>query len=150
METQSLLDQLLGSDNTNRARAEAELNNQRSSNPAALMSLFVSNMQSVKPDVAQISCVLFKKYFLDNQEGVSGDDLEQMRQKVIESIDFKSQSLTLLKTKADLISKVYSVQGKNEELLGMLVGWAQSEDAISKQFAMHVFERQVECHLPIE
>lgn len=55
--------------------------------------------------------------------------------------------MVLLKRKGDLISKIFTLQNKNEELLGLLVNWAQSEDDMSKQFAMYVFEKQTECHL---
>jgi hypothetical protein len=34
--------------------------------------------------------------------------------------------------------------------LGQLVEWAQSDDAVSKQFAMYIFEKQTECHLSDE
>ena len=147
METSNLLSDILGQDNTVRQRAETELNNQRTANPAALLSLFISNMRSEQLEIAQISCILFKKYFLDNSEGISATDYEQMKQAVMESLDFKTQPLLLLKRKGDVLSKIFSLQGKNEELLNLLVSWAQSDDSISKQFAMYVFEILSECHL---
>jgi hypothetical protein len=107
-------------------------------------------MKSDKIEVAQVSCVLFKKYFLENSEGISNEDFEMMKQAVMESLDFKTQPLLLLKRKGDVISKIYSLQGKNEELLSLLVQWAQSEDVNSKQFAMYVFEILSECHLTEE
>lgn len=64
-------------------------------------------MKSDKPEVAQIACVLFKKYFLDNTEGVDPSDLESMKMAVLTSLDFKTQQLPLLKRKGDLISKVF-------------------------------------------
>lgn len=42
------------------------------------MQLFTANLKSDKIEVAQVSCVLFKKYFLDNSEGVSSTDFDQM------------------------------------------------------------------------
>ena len=71
METSNLLKDILGQDNTSRQRAEAEINSQRKSNPAGLVQLFMTNMRSDQVEIAQISCILFKKYFLDNSEGVS-------------------------------------------------------------------------------
>jgi len=56
----------------------------------------------------------------------------------------------LLKRKGDVLSKIFSLQGKNEELLNLLVQWAQSDDSNSKQFAMYVFEVLSECHLKPE
>jgi hypothetical protein len=75
METANLVQAILGADNTARQRAETQLNSQRTTDPAGLMQLFMTNMKSDKPEVAQISCVLFKKYFLENSEGVSPNDL---------------------------------------------------------------------------
>ena len=147
METSNLLQDILGHDNTARQRAEAELNTQRTSNPAALLQLFIANMRSEKVEVAQISCILFKKYFLDNSEGISTADYETMKQAVMDSLDFKTQPILLLKRKGDVLSKIFSLQDKNEDLLNLLVQWAQSEDPISKQFAMYVFEILSECHL---
>jgi hypothetical protein len=37
-----------------------------------------------------MSCVLFKKYFLDNSEGINPNDFEMMKQVVLDSLDFKS------------------------------------------------------------
>lgn len=46
-------------------------------------------------------------------------------------MDF-NQPLTLLKRKGDIISKIYSKQNKNEDLLKMLVDWAQSENMVGR------------------
>ena len=107
-------------------------------------------MSSEKADVAQIACVLFKKYFLDNTEGVNPSDYAAMQEAVLQSLDFKNQNMVLLKRKGDFISKVFTLQNKNEQLLSLLVEWAQSEDIQSKQFAMYIFEKQTECHLSDE
>ena len=32
----------------------------------------------------------------------------------------------------------------------ILVSWAQSDDSVSKQMSMYVFEKQTECHLSDE
>ena len=72
-----------------------------------------------------------------------------MLQAVMQSLNF-TQPMLLLKRKGDLISKLFMLQNKNEQLLGQLVEWAQAEDAVSKQFAMYIFEKQTECHLSDE
>lgn len=79
METTNLLQDILAQDNSARQRAETELNNLRTSNPASLIQLFISNMKNDKIEVAQMSCILFKKYFLDNSEGVTEADFEMMK-----------------------------------------------------------------------
>ena len=73
-----------------------------------------------------------------------------MQEAVLQSLDFKNQNMVLLKRKGDFISKVFTLQNKNEQLLSLLVEWAQSEDIQSKQFAMYIFEKQTECHLSDE
>jgi len=78
MDTSNLVQAILGADNTARQRAEAELNSQRTTNPTGLMQMFMANMKSDNTQVAQTSCVLFKKYFLENSEGVDSDVLRQM------------------------------------------------------------------------
>ena len=88
METTNLVQAILGADNTARQRAEAELNNQRTSNPTGLMQMFMANMKSDNTQVAQTSWVLFKKYFLENSEGVDSDVLRQMQEAVMESLNF--------------------------------------------------------------
>jgi len=65
--------------------------------------------------------VLFKKFFLDNTEGVNPEDLEQMKQTVLDSLDFHNQKLLTLKRKADILAKIFKLQNKNEELLKLLV-----------------------------
>lgn len=112
--------------------------------------MFIQNMKNESVEIAQISCVLFKKYFLDNSEGITESDFEMMKQAVMDSLDFNSQPLLLLKRKGDVISKIFSLQGQNEQLLTLLVQWAQSDNVVSKQFAMYVFEILSECHLSNE
>jgi len=90
MQTTNILADILGADNTARQRAEAELNSQRTANPAGLLQLFMDNMRSDKIEVAQISCVLFKKYFLEKSDGISEADFEQMKQAVMSSLDFSA------------------------------------------------------------
>ena len=118
-------------DNSVRQRAEAELSSKRAANPTALLQLFVGNLKNDNVEVAQMSCVLFKKYFLDNSEGVAANDFDQMRIAVLESVDFQTQPMVLLKRKGDLISKIFMLQEKNEDLLQILVQWAQSDNSAS-------------------
>jgi hypothetical protein len=55
-----------------------------------------------------------------------------MQNAVMESLDFKTQPLLLLKRKGDVLSKICTLRGQNETLLGLLVGWAQSSDPVEK------------------
>lgn len=81
-----------------------------------------------------MACLLFKKYFLDESKRgyvVSAEDLEQMRMNVMGNLDF-AQPMKLLKRKGDIISKIYSKQDKNEDLLKMMVDWAQSDNNVGR------------------
>ena len=140
---------LLALDNSVRGRAETELTTKRQSDPASLMQLFVTNLKNENVEVAQMSCVLFKKYFLDDQQGLQPSDFEQMKVTVMESLDF-AQPMLLLKRKGDIIAKVFTLLDQSEVLLQSLVEWANSESSQSKQMAMYVFERLSECHLSTE
>jgi hypothetical protein len=88
MQSANLLQEVLDTNNTVRTRAEGELNTQRSANPAGLLQLFVSNLSNDNEEITQISCVLFKKYFLDDTKDVNPEDYEKMKQAVLESLDF--------------------------------------------------------------
>jgi len=133
MEAPNLLSTIMNASTStvDRQRAEAELTSQRTANPAALLQLFVGNLKNDNVETAQMSCIMFKKYFLDNTEGVNPNDFDQMRVAVLESLDFKTQPMVLLKRKGDLISKIFMLQEKSEELLHILVQWAQSDDSVS-------------------
>jgi hypothetical protein len=50
----------------------------------------MEGMKQNKLEEASLSCVLFKKYFLDDKraEGVSEGDLEMMRTTVMSTLDF--------------------------------------------------------------
>lgn len=86
-------------------------------------------MQSEKQEVASLSCILFKKYFLDDRsaESISESDLETMKTTIMSTLNF-NQPLPLLKRKGDLISKIFAKQNKNEDLLNLLVEWAGSDN----------------------
>ena len=72
-----------------------------------------------------------------------------MKTTIMSTMDFE-QPLTLLKRKGDIISKIFAKQNKNEELLKVLVQWAQAENVKSRQFAMYLFEVLSDCHLTPE
>ena len=57
-----------------------------------------------------MSCILLKKYFLDfkSTAELNDTDLEAFKQAVSASIDFSTQSISLLKRKGDVLSKVFA------------------------------------------
>jgi len=102
-----------------------------------------------KFEVASMCCVLLKKYFLDSraQTELGPQDLENLRNALLESINLEKQPLTLLKRKGDVLSKIYAKLNKTEMLLAYLVQLADHQDGKVRQFAMYVFEILSEVHL---
>ncbi len=58
--------------------------------------------------------------------------------------------MTLLKRKGDIIAKIFTKQGRSEELLELLVQWSACEEPNGRQFAMYIFEVLADCHLQTE
>jgi hypothetical protein len=116
-----------------RKRAEESLMSERNTNPANLLNLLVEGMKNADQGVAQLAALMYKKLFLDDSrvEQLSMEDLDLMKQAVMSTIsgDFSSQNMTLLKRKGDIISKIYVRQNRSEELLKMLVEWANSDSS---------------------
>lgn len=125
--------------------------NERTSNPSNLLNILVEGMKNQEQTIAQLAALMYKKLFLDDSrsEEISADDLEMMKQTVMNTMDF-NQPMTLLKRKGDIISKIYAKQNKSEDLLKLLVEWAQSDNVTSRQFAMYLFEVLSDCHLTPE
>ena len=147
----NILESLLSTNNDVRKGAESLLENERNANPTHLINVFLEGMKKDNLEIASLACVLFKKYFLDDRraEGISGDDLETMKTTIMSTLDF-TQPLMLLKRKGDIISKIFSKQNKNEDLLKMLIEWAKQDNNTGRQFSMYVFEVLADCHLSPE
>ena len=125
----NILESLLSTNNDVRKSAETLLENERNANPTHLINVFLEGMKKDNLEVASLACVLFKKYYLDDRraESISVDDLETMKSTIMGTIDF-AQPLTLLKRKGDIISKIFSKQNKNEDLLNLLIEWAKQDN----------------------
>lgn len=154
MQSQTLLQDVLSADNSARVRAEQEFAKKLSDSPDDLAQLFLSNLSNADEAVAQMACVLFKKYFLDVEEPkLQEAAFGKMCEAVLGSVEFKNQKLLTLKRKAEILAKVYKLQNKSEELLQLIVSqnWAaDGAEPLSKQFALYLFEKQAECHLAPE
>jgi hypothetical protein len=90
-----------------------------------------------------------KKYFIDGSKGAvidSAEDLEQMKQSVMRSLDFK-QPMSLLQRKGDIISTIYSKQQKNEDLLKLLIEWAGGDNSSGREFSMYLFQEIADYHM---
>lgn len=99
-----------------------------------------------------MASLIYKKQFLDDERvnSFSVEELEAMKVAVMNTMNFSTDSLQVLKRKGDIISKVYAKQNKNEDLLKLLVEWANSDLTNSRLFAMYVFEVLSDCHLTSE
>jgi hypothetical protein len=145
---QATFEELLSPDNTIRKRAEAHIETEYKQNPAVFAERLVMGLGG-KFEVASMCCVLLKKYFLDSRAAteLADQDLENLRNALLESIDLDKQPLSLLKRKGDVLSKIYAKLNKTEMLLAYLVQLADHADPKVRQFAMYVFEVLSEIHL---
>lgn len=125
----NILQSLLSHSNDERKQAEAAITQARSTNPTGLLSTLTEGMKSQTNEIAQLASLMYKKLFLDDERAdqLSIDDLEHMKMNVMGTIDFNANSLQSLKRKGDILSKIYSKQNKNEDLLKLLVDWASSD-----------------------
>lgn len=117
---QSTISELLSAENDVRRNAEAKIKEQYNSNPAGLAQGLIQGLAKDSPqEVATLSCVLLKKYFLDARPGqdfqvteLSADDIQQLLQSVVQTLDFDTQPLLLLKRKGEVLAKLYSKLGQ--------------------------------------
>ena len=114
--------ELLSADNTIRQRAEANIQNEYSSNPAQLASALIAG-QGASEEVATLCCVLLKKYFLDIRatQTLTPEQLETLKQSIEGSLDFENQKMNLLKRKGDVLSKIYSKLEQKDVFVQYLV-----------------------------
>jgi hypothetical protein len=125
----NILQSLLSHSNDERKQAEAAITQARNTNPTGLLSTLTEGMKSQTNEIAQLASLMYKKLFLDDERAdqLSIDDLEHMKMNVMGTLDFNANSLQSLKRKGDILSKIYSKQNKNEDLLKLLVDWASSD-----------------------
>lgn len=125
----NILQSLLSPDNSTRRRAEDTLMSERTSNPGSLLTLLIEGMKSQEQSIAQLAALMYKKLFLDDarSDQLTAADLETMKQAVMGTMSF-SQNMTLLKRKGDILAKLFSKQGRSEELLKMLVECSGCEE----------------------
>lgn len=69
--------------------------------------------------LATLSCVLLKKYFLDwkSTANLSEQVLNQLKSAVEATLDIESQPMSLLKPKGDVLSKIYAKLEKKSDFL---------------------------------
>lgn len=78
-------------------------------------------------EVAMLCCVLLKKYFLDSRPNngiavteLSESDLTSVLQSVSATFDFDTQPLMLLKRKGEVLAKLYSKLGQQNQFIQFL------------------------------
>ena len=142
--------ELLSGDNTTRNRAESAIKDLSSSEPNTLATLLLQGVSKEQPaEVQMIACVILKKYFLDPLAKIQlpAADLESIKTAIQESVDISSQSLLVLKRKADILSKIFSKLEQNQLFFQSLSALFESEDQKSREFALYGFEIMSEMSL---
>ena len=111
------------------------MNAEFAKDPASLARSLIAGLSAEQPEaIATMSCICLKKYYLDIQAAAQLDsgDLETFKQAIVASLDFSSQTMSLLKRKGDVLSKIYSKLEQNGEFLTKLVAYAGSQVATER------------------
>jgi len=136
---------LMSADNLARTRAEAEIQQQFESNQSQMaQTILASGMgKDVPAEQSVMACVLLKKYFvgpLVTNCTLSSAELEQIKAAVEGSFDFDSQPMLQLRSKADVLSKVYEKLNQSAQFFRSLQTLFSSENAKCREFAMYGLE----------
>lgn len=160
---EAIISQVMGSNNEARKAAEETIKQQRSTNgPAFLEQLVAYGTTNADEAKSSFALLLLKKQYLDERSEEEGmwaltkEQTEVLKTQISGSLDFASQSTSLLRRKADIICKCYKKAENYEEMIQNLVSllkWDQGskEEIVKrKQFAMYNFEILSEYHLSQE
>lgn len=99
--------------------------------------------------IAQFACVYIKREFVQNDEGLSREGFDSMRDQLFGFVDF-SRPQAYLQSLAFLIVKVYAKLEQFENLLEKTGEWGQHKEAKARSFAMSLIEVLADVHLPVE
>lgn len=165
-----LIEQILSASNESRQAAEANMKELRQNSGEAFcnnLSAFIVNTgaleDATKQDQASLACILLKKQYLDDRDEekemwqLTNDNVVALRNAMMSSINYLTNSKKLLEKKAEIICKCYKKLDTYPEMIQNLVATLRIQDQVSdaekikrKQFAMYNFELISEFHLTQE
>lgn len=156
----SIVDNMLGGNNEFRQQAEQGIKKARAENAQQFLEQIIAYISEVQDDnKVSFAMVLLKKLYLDDRPEEQGqwqmtnEQVVTLKNTISQSINFASNSINILRRKADIICKCFRKLETYEEMMQNLVQLLKSTDGEpqelvkKKQFAMYNFEVLSEYHL---
>lgn len=126
------LQALQGVNNEARKQAETTLQQQRASDARALYAGLCEVIASGEATLKPIACLMLKKFYLDGRkeeeklEQIVPADVTVLKQMLKDTLDIKSESLSLLRRKAEIICKLHKMEETYSELVQQLSALASA------------------------
>lgn len=145
---EEILESILSPDNAVRKQAEQSLENAYSQDTSKLMEELFSSMSNPKDNLANLACVLFKKYYLEG-DAVSAETLKILEDNIFNILDFERSNL-VLHAQGGVVVRVFAKLNQIKTLLEKIIEFSQHENAATRELAMYMLEILVDVHIPTE
>lgn len=145
---EEVLTSVLSPDNARRKQGEEYLETTKSEDPKKLMEDLYACMSHEQDNIANLACVLFKKYFLEG-EGVDKETLQVLEQNMFNLLNFSRNTL-VLHAQGGVIVRVYAKLDDVKTLLMKIIEFSKHDDAATRELAMYMLEILVDVHIPAE
>ena len=145
---EEILESILSPDNATRKQAEQSLESAYSQDHAKLMEELFSSMSNPKDNIANLSWVLFKKYYLEG-DVVSAETLKLLEENIFNILDFERSNL-VLHGQGGVIVRVFGKLNAVKTLLDKIIEFSQNENTATRELAMYMLEILVDVHIPTE
>jgi hypothetical protein len=159
----TIVDHMTGSNNQLRTEAEQAIKKARAESAEAFLKQIIDFVMVCTDETkTSFSLLLLKKLYLDDRVEEEGQwklenaQVSQLKDTISGSIDFKTNSVPMLRRKADIICKCFRKLENYQEMIQNLVALLKATDGEReevvrrKQFAMYNFEVLSEYHLSQE
>lgn len=157
-----IVDNCLGANNEARQQSERDMKEARSSTAQQFLEALIHVSTTVAEEPKAIfTLLMLKKMFLDDrgeEEGLwkpTNDQIVIIKDTVSKSINFETNSIALLRRKAEVICKCFKKLETYDEMIQNLIQLLKQDQSQpnvvkQKQFALYNFELLSEYHLDEE
>lgn len=145
---EEVLGSILSPDNTRRKQGEELLEQNRQQDPKKLMEELFQSMTHAEDNVANLACVLFKKYFLEG-ESTDKETLQLIEQNMFNILDF-GRSTLVLHAQGGVIVRVYAKLDEVKTLLEKIIELNKHDNPATRELSMYMLEILVDVHIPTE
>ncbi|CAI2376389.1 unnamed protein product [Moneuplotes crassus] len=145
---EEILKNILNPDNTVRREAEASLETAKEQDSQKLMEEMFAALNNTDDQVANLACVLFKKYFLET-ETTPKETLQVLQEKLFEIID-PERAPIVLHAQGSVIVKVFAKLEDFRTLLDKIIELSKHENAAVRELSYHMLDILVDVHIPQE